>query len=90
MKRLIMFVDNNNCAEFCTWCKHCRPGTNHHIAGELLNYLGKIEITAIHFKGGGPAVVALASMTKSVKISMFQTTGKPEKKYSSVFMPMSA
>ncbi len=33
-------------------------GTNHHIAGELLNYLGKIEITAIHFKGGGPAAIA--------------------------------
>jgi hypothetical protein len=36
------------------------------------------------------AVTALASMTKSVKTIMFQTTGKPEKKYSSVFMPMSA
>ena len=33
-------------------------GTNHHIAGELLNYLGKIEITAIHYKGGGPAAIA--------------------------------
>jgi tripartite-type tricarboxylate transporter receptor subunit TctC len=33
-------------------------GTNHHIAGELLNYLAKIEITAIHFKGGGPAAIA--------------------------------
>lgn len=29
-------------------------GTNHHIAGELLNYLAKIEITAIHYKGGVP------------------------------------
>ena len=36
------------------------------------------------------AVVALASMTNSVKTTMFQTTGKPEKKYSSVFMPISA
>jgi tripartite-type tricarboxylate transporter receptor subunit TctC len=33
-------------------------GTNHHIAGELLNFLGKVEITAIHFKGGGPAAIA--------------------------------
>jgi len=33
-------------------------GTNHHIAGELLNYLAKIEITAIHYKGGGPAAIA--------------------------------
>ncbi|MGO8141048.1 hypothetical protein AB9F34_34065, partial [Rhizobium leguminosarum] len=29
------------------------------------------------------AVVALASMTNRVKTIMFQTTGKPEKKYSS-------
>jgi hypothetical protein len=36
------------------------------------------------------AAVALASMTNSVNTTMFQTTGKPEKKYSSVFMPMSA
>ena len=36
------------------------------------------------------AVVALASMTNSVNTTMFQTTGKPEKKYSSVFMPVSA
>ncbi|MNL70442.1 hypothetical protein D3C87_1954460 [compost metagenome] len=36
------------------------------------------------------AVSSLAWMTKSVKTTMFQTTGKPEKKYSSVFMPMSA
>ncbi|HTE14389.1 MAG TPA: tripartite tricarboxylate transporter substrate binding protein [Burkholderiales bacterium] len=33
-------------------------GTNHHIAGELLNYLARIEITAIHYKGGGPAAIA--------------------------------
>ncbi len=33
-------------------------GTNHHIAGELLNYLAKIDMTAIHFKGGGPAAIA--------------------------------
>lgn len=34
------------------------PGSNHHIAGELINYLAKIEIVHIHFKGGGPAAVA--------------------------------
>ena len=33
-------------------------GTNHHIAGELLNYLAKIEIIPIHYKGGGPASIA--------------------------------
>ena len=33
-------------------------GTNHHIAGELLNYLAKIEITAVQYKGGGPATIS--------------------------------
>jgi tripartite-type tricarboxylate transporter receptor subunit TctC len=33
-------------------------GTNHHIAGELLNSLAKIEIVVVHFKGGGPAMIA--------------------------------
>ncbi|MNF16692.1 hypothetical protein D3C80_2198270 [compost metagenome] len=36
------------------------------------------------------AVVALASMTNRVNTTIFHTTGKPEKKYSSVFMPISA
>jgi len=29
-------------------------GTNHHIAGELFNFLGKVDIVAVQFKGGGP------------------------------------
>ena len=33
-------------------------GTNPHIAGELINYLGKVNIVAVHFKGGGPALIA--------------------------------
>jgi tripartite-type tricarboxylate transporter receptor subunit TctC len=33
-------------------------GTNHHIAGELLNYLAKINVTAVQYKGGGPATIA--------------------------------
>jgi tripartite-type tricarboxylate transporter receptor subunit TctC len=33
-------------------------GTNPHIAGELLNYLGKVNLTAVHYKGGYPALVA--------------------------------
>jgi tripartite-type tricarboxylate transporter receptor subunit TctC len=36
-------------------------GTNPHIAGELLNYLAKTNITVIHFKGGGPAMIATLS-----------------------------
>lgn len=36
-------------------------GSNPHIAGELLNNLAKIKLTAIHYKGGGPASVAALS-----------------------------
>jgi tripartite-type tricarboxylate transporter receptor subunit TctC len=34
-------------------------GTNPHICGELLNYLAKIELVAVQFKGGGPARMAV-------------------------------
>jgi tripartite-type tricarboxylate transporter receptor subunit TctC len=34
-------------------------GTNPHIAGELFNLLGGVDITVIQFKGGGPALLAL-------------------------------
>jgi tripartite-type tricarboxylate transporter receptor subunit TctC len=37
------------------------PATNPHIAGELVNYLGKINLFAIHYKGGGPATTATIS-----------------------------
>jgi tripartite-type tricarboxylate transporter receptor subunit TctC len=37
------------------------PGTNPHISGELFNYLGKVNLVAIHYKGGGPGLVAAAS-----------------------------
>ncbi len=37
------------------------PGTNPHIAGELFNYLAKTNISVIHFKGGGPAMIAALS-----------------------------
>jgi tripartite-type tricarboxylate transporter receptor subunit TctC len=37
------------------------PATNPHIAGELLNYLGKVNIFAVHYKGGGPATTATIS-----------------------------
>ena len=36
-------------------------GTNPHISGELFNFLGKVNIVAVHFKGGGPALVAAMS-----------------------------
>jgi tripartite-type tricarboxylate transporter receptor subunit TctC len=34
-------------------------GTNPHIAGELFNLLANVDITAVHFKGGGPADTAV-------------------------------
>lgn len=33
-------------------------GTNPHISGELFNFLAKVNIIAIQFKGGGPALAA--------------------------------
>ena len=33
-------------------------GSNPHIAGELFNYLGKVNLQAVHYKGGYPALVA--------------------------------
>jgi len=36
-------------------------GTNPHIAGELFNYLGKTNIQAVQYKGGGPALIAAIS-----------------------------
>jgi len=33
-------------------------GTNPHIAGELFNMLGNVDIVAIQYKGGGPALIA--------------------------------
>ena len=35
--------------------------TNPHICGELLNYLGKIDLFAVHYKGGGAATTATIS-----------------------------
>jgi len=43
------------------------PATNPHVGGELVNYLGKTNIVAVHFKGGGPALLAtLAGDTEMV------------------------
>ena len=36
-------------------------GTNPHIAGELFNHLGKTQLVAVHFKGGGPGLIAAMS-----------------------------
>jgi len=37
------------------------PGTNPHIAGELFNYLARVNLVAVHFKGGGPGLIATMS-----------------------------
>jgi len=44
-------------------------GTNPHIAGELFNYLGKANLVAVQFKGGGPALVAAISGEVGVAFS---------------------
>jgi len=44
-------------------------GTNPHIAGELLNHLAKINIQAVQFKGGGPALTAAISGEVGVAFS---------------------
>ena len=44
-------------------------GTNPHIAGELFNLLGKTNIVAVQFKGGGPALVGAISGEVSVAFS---------------------
>lgn len=50
------------------------PATNPHIAGELFNYLGKVNIVAVHFKGGGPALVAAISGEVGIAFGNFAET----------------
>lgn len=50
------------------------PGTNPHIAGELFNYLGKVNIVAVHFRGGGPGLIATISGDVEVTFSNFSST----------------
>jgi tripartite-type tricarboxylate transporter receptor subunit TctC len=45
------------------------PGTNPHIAGELFNYLGKVGIVAIHYKGGGPALMSTVAGDTEIVVS---------------------
>ncbi len=44
-------------------------GTNSHIAGELLNYMAKTNISVVHFKGGGPATIASVSGEISINFN---------------------
>ena len=49
-------------------------GTNPHITGELFNYLGKVNITVVQFKGGGPGLIAAISGEISVIFSNIAET----------------
>lgn len=48
--------------------------TNPHIAGELFNLLAKTNLTPIHFKGGGPALIATMSGETEVTFSNITET----------------
>ena len=57
-------------------------GTNPHIAGELFNHLGNTKLVAVHFKGGGPGLIAAmsgevsATFTNIAETSTFVRAGK--------------
>lgn len=48
--------------------------TNPHVAGELFNYLSKANLVAVHFKGGGPALIATMSGETEVTFSNITET----------------
>lgn len=48
-------------------------GSNPHIAGELFNQLAKVNLVAVHFKGGAPALIA--AMGGEVSIVFNSTAG---------------
>jgi tripartite-type tricarboxylate transporter receptor subunit TctC len=50
------------------------PATNPHIAGELFNFLGKVNIVAVHFKGGGPGLIAGISGEVGIVFTNFAET----------------
>lgn len=50
------------------------PATNPHIAGELFNLLGKVNLVVVHFKGGGPALVAAISGEVGIVFANFAET----------------
>ena len=50
------------------------PGTNPHIAGELFNYLGKVNLVVVHFKGGGPGLIATMSGEVGISFSNIAET----------------
>lgn len=51
-------------------------GSNSHITGELFNLLAKTRIQPVHFKGGGPSIVALVSGEVHVGFSNVPETSR--------------
>jgi tripartite-type tricarboxylate transporter receptor subunit TctC len=52
------------------------PATNPHVGGELVNYLGKTNIVAVHYKGGGPALVATLAGDVQMSVSGISEAGQ--------------
>jgi tripartite-type tricarboxylate transporter receptor subunit TctC len=52
------------------------PATNPHVGGELVNYLGKTDIVAVHFKGGGPALLATLAGDTEMVVSGISEAGQ--------------
>ena len=51
-------------------------GSNSHVTGELFNLLGKTNIVAIQFKGGGPALQAAVSGEAPISFSNVSETAR--------------
>jgi tripartite-type tricarboxylate transporter receptor subunit TctC len=51
-------------------------GSNSHITGELFNLLGKTNIVAVQFKGGGPALLAAVSGEAPISFSNISETAR--------------
>ncbi|MGZ8209982.1 MAG: tripartite tricarboxylate transporter substrate binding protein [Burkholderiales bacterium] len=50
--------------------------TNPHVAGELFNHLGKVNIVAVHYKGAGPGLVATISGEVAIAFSNIVQTSE--------------
>lgn len=50
--------------------------TNPHIAGELFNYLGKVNVVAVQYKGAGPGLIATMSGEVEIAFSNIVQTSE--------------
>jgi tripartite-type tricarboxylate transporter receptor subunit TctC len=51
-------------------------GTNSHLTGELFNLMGNVDMRAIQYKGGGPALAAVVSGEMQVGFSNITNTAR--------------